>query len=122
VQGVPIPRPSGKPPLLARVFPGAGLASLDGCGAVRVAIVIDDPLDPAALPDVALLRSQFGLTPAEAAVARLLAVTPVRTVLARELGLSENTVKTHLAAIRAKLAVRTSAEAAQIVSRLGVGP
>jgi DNA-binding CsgD family transcriptional regulator/PAS domain-containing protein len=120
--GVPIPRSSGLPPYLARIYPGIGFASLAGAGGVRVAVLIDDPLDPAVLPDTALLSAMFGLTPAEAAVARLVPSHLARRAMAEQLGLSENTVKTHLATIRDKLGARTTAEMVRILTRATLAP
>jgi len=117
VTGLPIPRRSGLPPYLARLYPGIGFASMAGAGAVRVAVLIDDPLDPAVLPDPALLSAMFGLPPAEAAVARLVPGHLARRAIAEHLGVTENTAKTHLAMIREKLGARTTAEMVRILTR-----
>jgi DNA-binding CsgD family transcriptional regulator len=122
VQGVPIPRRHGLPPYLARIHPGVGFASLGGMGKVAVAVLIEDPLEPEALPDAGLLRGLFGLSAAEAAVARLAPGVGSRRAIAERLGLSENTVKTHLSSIREKVGAGSAAEMTRILVRATLFP
>ena len=122
VQGVPVSRPSSLPPYLVRIYPGIGFASLGGAGTVRVALLIDDPLDPNVFPEPLLLRSLFGLSKAEIVVAQLVPRVSSRRAIAEVLGLSENTVKTHLASIRAKVGASSTSELAQILIRTTLGP
>lgn len=122
VQGVPIPRRSGASPYLMRVYPAIGFGSSGIAPSVCLVLLIDDPLDPDALPTPELLKGLFSLSQAEAAVARLLPHLHSRQAIAQLLGLSENTVKTHLTSIRQKMNVRTTAEAAHILSRAALAP
>ena len=86
-------------------------APLDACAAGELGpaepsmlLMIDAPARPRA-PSPETVRAVFGLTRAEAAVAVRLAEGLVPVEIARRLGVSHNTVRTHLAALRAKLGV-----------------
>ena len=114
------PRPSGRSPYLLRVFPAIGTVNLAGAGAGCATVTIHDPAAPAALPEPTQLSDALGLTPAEAAVARLVPLAESKRVMAERLGVSENTVKTHLTAIRAKLDVRNVTELARVVQAVTV--
>ena len=56
------------------------------------------------------LVEQFGLTRAEGAVAQRLALLATPTAIAEELGLSVNTVRTHIRRIYAKLSIRSQTQ------------
>jgi DNA-binding CsgD family transcriptional regulator len=64
------------------------------------------------------LREVFGLTPAEVRVALAVVREPGLAAAASALGMSTNTVKTHLARVFAKVGVRRQADLAQLVSAL----
>ncbi|WP_349357724.1 LuxR C-terminal-related transcriptional regulator [Stappia sp.] len=64
------------------------------------------------------LRLLFNLTPRESAVAVHLASALPETEIARDLDISENTLRTHRKAIYAKLGVNSRAEFSAIVARL----
>jgi DNA-binding CsgD family transcriptional regulator len=102
---------------MARIYPAIGFATIRGAGAARVAVLIDDPADPDQAPDPVLLSSLFGLSEAEIAVARLVPVLPSRSAIAEAIGLSENTVKTHLSSIRDKVGARSTADLTRILVR-----
>ena len=114
------PRPSGRSPYLLRVFPAIGTVNLAGAGAGCATVTIHDPAAPAALPEPTQLSDALGLTPSEAAVARLVPLAESKRVMAERLGVSENTVKTHLTAIRAKLDARNVTELARVVQAVTV--
>lgn len=83
-------------------------------------------LDPAAGPMVVELVAKtqkprpYGLTPAELDVVALLPKGMSNREIANELGISENTVKTHLRHALRKLGVRDRAQAAALVVREGL--
>ncbi len=64
------------------------------------------------------LREVFGLTPAEVRVALAVVREPGLAAAASSLGMSTNTVKTHLSRVFAKVGVRRQADLAQLVSAL----
>lgn len=78
-------------------------------------LLITDPLAAGALSDPRRLAHRLGLTPAEARVARLAPLALTKAGIAEQLGISENTVKTHLAAIRAKTGARNMVQIALLV-------
>jgi DNA-binding CsgD family transcriptional regulator/PAS domain-containing protein len=114
---IAVPRRSGLAAYLLEVFPAIGAAGLPGSTAAGAILVIRDPVAAPVLADPDALVSAFGLTPAEARVARLAPLAESKRAVAERLGLSENTVKTHLAAIRGKLGVRNMTEVAQVIDR-----
>jgi DNA-binding NarL/FixJ family response regulator len=61
-----------------------------------------------------------GLTPREIEVLAMLAEGLGNKVIAARLGISDHTVKTHVAAIFGKLGVSTRAEAVAFAARLGL--
>jgi Response regulator containing a CheY-like receiver domain and an HTH DNA-binding domain len=73
-------------------------------------IAMVEPLRPVA--DIETLSTQFGLTPAETRVARLLRDGKSNTDIAAALGASIHTIRRHTEAIFAKLEVRSRSEAA----------
>lgn len=83
----------------------------------RMLVLIVDPAmrNPAA---ASLLQRAFGLTDAEARVAALVGSGASRPQAARALGISPETVKTHLARCFAKTGTRSQVELARIVSAL----
>jgi DNA-binding CsgD family transcriptional regulator len=112
-----VPRPTGLPPLALTVLPGAGLGAAAEVPDAAATVLIADPLRGSHLPDEASLCRRFGLSPAEARVARLAPLALSKRQIAEKLGLSENTVKTHLAAARAKIGARNVGDLAVILGR-----
>ena len=101
-----LPRPSGAADLVVRAHPVAPVvASTFGAGELAtVALFLHDPdLNEPAISDV--LAEGMGLTAAEAAVAARLWDGDSIAEAAAELGVSPNTVKTHLKAIFDKAGV-----------------
>ena len=113
---IPVPTALDAQTLVARVHPGIGFAGLSRASRVAAAIILEVPRE-AAMPEPAALQRAYGLTPAEAAVARLVPRAGTRRAIAETMGLSDNTVKTHLASIRAKTGARNQVELAQMLQR-----
>lgn len=111
---IPVDGPAGKPRLIARVYPEIGFAAVPRAKRVAAAVIIEMPREAAA-PCAKDLMHAFALTPAEAAVARQVPSGASRRGIAEALGLQENTVKTHLASIRAKTGARNMVELAMIL-------
>ncbi len=105
---------------MLRVFPAIGTCSLPGAHSAAATLVLHDPASPAALPDAAFLRTALGYTPAEAEVARLVPLALSKRKMGERLGLTENTIRFHLASMRAKLGARNAAELARIVDRVSL--
>lgn len=118
---VSVPRLSGLGAYALQVFPAIGFADLPGAARACATIVIRDLSGAVELPDAEVLADMFGLTPAEARVARLAPLAQSKRAVAERLGLTENTVKTHLGSVRAKLGVRNMTELARVVGRLPPG-
>jgi DNA-binding CsgD family transcriptional regulator/PAS domain-containing protein len=116
---VAIPRPSGAPALSAFVAPRGTRALAGGCLPARAVatIFVADPIGPGGVPSADALRRQFGLTCAEAEVARLVALGLGLPHAARQLGVSINTVRTHLRAVFEKLGVNQQAALVRVIAR-----
>jgi DNA-binding CsgD family transcriptional regulator len=115
----PVPRPSGAPALSAFVAPRGTRAVADGHLPVDgvATIFLTDPVGPGGIPPAEALRRQFGLTRAEADVARLVALGRGLPSTARELGVSINTARTHLRVVFEKLGVNQQAALARMIAR-----
>ena len=109
-------RPSGAPPLTLCLEPvGTGRLAGERLPGAVAALFVTDPARPAALPSPELLAERFGLTASEAAVARLAAMGRGMPFVADALGLSLNTVRTHLKAVYGKTAVNHQAGLARLL-------
>jgi DNA-binding CsgD family transcriptional regulator len=73
-----------------------------------------------ALPEDAILMTLFDLTPAEARIMSRIAGGQNATVLKDELGISTNTMKTHLARIFAKTGCARQADLVKLMSELSL--
>ena len=104
-----IPRPSGRPDYSVEVLPArrAGVAAT---------LLITDPAERA-LPEAERLIQRFGFTNGEARAARLATLALSKAQIADRLGLSENTVKSQLAAARNKIGARNALELVTIIQR-----
>jgi FixJ family two-component response regulator len=90
-------------------------------GAVRSALARDAE-DRAARSSASALRSGYeALTPRERAVFALVVAGNLNKHIARELGVSERTVKAHRAAVMEKLRVTSLAELVHLADRLQAG-
>lgn len=119
-QAMQVPRPSGHAPYLAVVtpLPPARFEWAEfGEPAARLLLQVTDP-DRRAYARLALLQSAFGLTPAEARVARLVGSGMATPKVAAMLGLTPNTVRTHLARCFDKTGARTQVALSRLVSAL----
>lgn len=89
-----------------------------GFRAVSAMIVVDDPAATLALTDT-VLSEAFGLTAAECRVARVAARGAPLGAVALSLGLSANTIKTHLRHVYEKTGVRRQAELTRLFKNIG---
>lgn len=117
-------RPSGAMPWLVHVLPvrpgngGQGmLATLGGNFSGAMLLVTDAEARPRA-PSRVLLEKALGLSPAEAALAAALGQGISPAAHAKTRGVSVETVRTHLAALRRKTGCRRQAEIGLLVARL----
>lgn len=118
-QAIQIARPSGCAPYLAIVTPLP--VSLQWRAFVepeaRVLLQVVDPAAPAQAR-LSLLRSGFGLTAAEAKVARLVASGLSAPQVATALGVSSNTVRTHLSRCFDKTGARSQVTLSRLLASL----
>lgn len=112
-----VPRPSGGPdwPLLVVPMPPEGTPGFGGRGRSAVAVLVGGP---GATPEAGALRDAFGLTPAEARVLRAIAGGAGVPGVAAALGVSQETVRTHLNRCFDAAGVRNQAALAALVASL----
>lgn len=87
----------------------------DAAGEPAVVVYLNDSTRPGIALDPAVLGAMYGLTPSEARIGALLAKGTGLTEIGEQLGVSVNTVKTHLRGIYEKL---DTGKQAQLVARL----
>ncbi len=109
------------PAYLAWVYPATGFATSGLPNSAHACILIRDPFATTSLADRDILMAQFELTLAEARVAQLTTLALTRQQMAERLGLSENTVKTHLSQARAKTGAQSTTELALKVAKFQHG-
>jgi DNA-binding CsgD family transcriptional regulator len=109
-------RRAARQPLVIRVLPVAGPARTPFLGA-RALLVISD-LDNRRQPRPSVLAETFGLTPAEARLASIMAAGISIERAADRLGLSQETVRNQLKAVFAKTATHRQSELVALLSRL----
>jgi DNA-binding CsgD family transcriptional regulator/PAS domain-containing protein len=103
VEAMRVPRSGGREfGLVMRPVPANLWAEAEAVPAV--VIFLSDPLEQAEAP-VQVIKQLFGFTPAEAALALLMANGLTLDEAAEEMGVSRNTVRTHLRAVFAKTGV-----------------
>lgn len=112
---VVVPRPSGSPAYGLFVAPVAGAGASGWIPGASAIVCITDPAHERASPATEWLRQQFGLTPAEAEVARLVAQGRGLPQVARDLGITLNTAKTHLKAIYGKTGTDRQARLTRLI-------
>ncbi len=113
--------PAGPPGWLLNLVPlPPGHTLCEGAGSARVLLMIGAP-DAPRVSD-ALLRTLFGLTPAEATLLAAMMAGETVPVYARRRGLSINTVRTHVAALFDKTGCRTQLQLVALAGRLTVRP
>jgi DNA-binding CsgD family transcriptional regulator len=109
-------RRTDRTPLIVEALPVAGLAA-DAFGRAHAVLVITDiERRPPVPTDV--LRSVFGLTPAEARLACRLAAGASLDDVADALGIAKNTARIHLRAIFAKTSTGRQGELVALLARL----
>jgi len=115
--GAELHRGNGFGPTLLRavVLEGDRGRGFGSCEDRLVCLLIDDPERPD-WPGIERAMAMFGLTRQEAAVGMQLVAGRAVEEIAHRLGVSRNTVRTHVAALRSKLEVRTSLA---VAARLG---
>lgn len=110
-----ISRPSRRRPYLVMVVPvSARRFALDGPAQPVVAVVVTDPDREESTP-AELLMGLFGLTPAEARLAALLAEGRSVAEAAADLRVSLNTVRTHLKRALSKTDTRGQADLVRLI-------
>jgi DNA-binding CsgD family transcriptional regulator len=104
-----LPRPEGRRPLSAMVAPTGVTGIFPASREARVVVLIEEPSRRAAEP-LAAFAKKHKLSPAEAGLAaRLVSGMSLRQAAAA-LGISENTVRSHLKRVFVKTRVRRQAE------------
>jgi DNA-binding CsgD family transcriptional regulator len=117
--GIPAPEANGGPAALHVLPLGRSKVRDTGqLGAVAAVFIVPRAFDkvPAGESMIAL----YGLTPTEARVAEQIGSGRSREEIAAELGMSENTLKTHLAHVFAKAGVSRQSELARLISEIAV--
>lgn len=110
-----LPRPSGRAPFLVRavpVVPGGVWGGFRGA----MLLVTDGAKRPR--PNPALLGRMFDLTPAEAVLASAIAAGRTLAEHAAKRGISVETARSHMAAIRRKTGCHRQAELTALLARL----
>ena len=110
-----LPRPSGRAPFMVRavpVVPGGIWGGFRGA----MLVVADGTRRPR--PNPALLGRMFGLTPAEASLAAAIAAGRTLAEHASKRGVSVETARSHMAAIRRKTGCHRQADLTALLARL----
>jgi DNA-binding CsgD family transcriptional regulator len=96
-----------------RLLLRASHIGMDLCGTgATILITVEERLSPR-LPSEGELRARWGLTPAQARVARLLARRKTNAEIARALQVSEHTARNHTKAVMQRLGVSRRTEVAR---------
>ena len=83
-----------------------------------VVLVIEDPVSPRPAAEQ-LFAGLFAMTPAECRIARALLAGEAPKQIAERLGISENTVRTHIKSLHTKTATRSLAALTALLARTG---
>jgi DNA-binding CsgD family transcriptional regulator len=113
-----LPRPSGRAPWLVRAVPVLRTDAAELPGGFQGAMLLVSDGERRSRPAAALLARLFDLTPAEAALAAALAAGRSMADHAKRRGISVETARSHMAAIRRKTGCRRQAELAAVLARL----
>ncbi len=116
VQSIPIPASEEFPATILHVLPVRRMAR-DVFG-LSLALMVATPVGEVGPPDMRVLSGLFDLTPAEARLAREVAIGASMETAAATLGLSIETVRTYLKRVMAKTGTRRQAELAVLLSGL----
>lgn len=118
---VPVPRDASKLPYGVTVLTAEGThQSLQLPGAMAILLIHDPEMDDGT-PDTKRLEAVFGLTGAEARVARFVPMGLSKAQMASRLGISENTVRSHFKSIREKTRTHSMLELSNRLAHL-TGP
>lgn len=115
---IPVSSPHGRAPLVAQVYPAPRDGLLVGSRAPSAYIFLCDP-ERVSVADADLLRTAFGLTPAEGAFAVELAQGLGLNIVAGRLGISLATARTHRSSIFRKTGAQRQAEFVRLVAAIG---
>jgi DNA-binding CsgD family transcriptional regulator/PAS domain-containing protein len=115
---VAVPRPSGMSPWFVRALPMRQASLGEAPAGFQGALLLVSDGEQRSKPGAALLGKLFGLTPAEAALAASLAAGRRAEEHAKRRGISVETARTQLAAIRRKTGCRRQADLAALLARL----
>jgi DNA-binding CsgD family transcriptional regulator len=99
-RSIPIAAAPGRPPMIIHLLPIEGAAN-DIFAKAKLAMVIT-PVNRAAMPTAGVLQGLFDLTPAEARVARGIGKAQTVDVIALQLGVSRETVRSQVKAVLSK--------------------
>ncbi len=109
-----ITRPSGKQAYVATHVKAAECARRHAAHLPHQVVLIHDP--EANLPArVTAIRNRYALSAAESQLVAVLLKTGAASAAAQHLGLSENTIKTHLRSVFSKTGVHRQSELIQLV-------
>lgn len=116
-----LPDAEGEPSWRLTLAPAVGASAHGIAIGARMIAFIDDLAQAPDEPRAEILAAWFGLTPAEARVAALSARALRPAEIAAAIGVSVNTVKTHLKVVHARIGVRSQAELVRTVLTLRDG-
>lgn len=118
-RSIPLPRTERRPPTVLHLIPlrRTGRDVFEDGSWILIATVAEARPGP----ETTLLSALFDLTPAEARVARLLTEGMTTEQAAARLGLSRETVRTHIKAALAKLGVGRQADLVRLLHGLTLG-
>ncbi|WP_166144631.1 helix-turn-helix transcriptional regulator [Methylosinus sp. RM1] len=114
VQSLPIPAREGSRPLILHLAPIRGAAQ-DVFAAGELLLVVTE-VTLGAAPSASLLQGLFDLTPAEARVARAIAAGRPASEIAREHGVSGETIRTQLRSVFAKTGVSRQVDLVRLLA------
>lgn len=107
-RSIPVPSLHQRPPLICHVLPARRAAHDVFTGAA--ALLIITPVTAPTMPNASLLQGLYDLTPAEARLAGALTGGDTLESLANSLGVSRETLRSHLKAVFGKTGTRRQAE------------
>lgn len=113
-RSIPIPSADGNPPMIVHITPVRGVAR-DVFSQSRALLLIT-PVDRKLVPAAEVLQGLFDLTPAEARVARAIALGKSVEAISIAHGTSRETVRKQLAAILNKTGLARQAELVSLLS------
>jgi DNA-binding CsgD family transcriptional regulator len=119
LHSIPLRAKGGKPPAILQLIALRALGVGVFPGAAAILIVI--PVLPRPVPNPEILRGLFGLSPAEARVARGIATRQTIDVIADRCGVSRETVRSQLKTVLAKTGTKRQVDLAVLLAGLRLG-